>query len=668
MPTLPKIRTLPFWTVLFAISCISSVIVSGADNATRPPVEAFFAEPDIRSVQLSPDGKYVAFLTTLGTGKVGIALMDVATGKLEPLVAATDENISSFFWKGNDYIVYAGDLGGNESPAFRSFNLPKRKVLELSESYREIYSDRANWARLIDQLKFDPTHILVLGPKAIGSFNIQVWKLDVRTGERRAANSGEDKPDTYDLMADKNGVALARTRLEGDKSIVETRPNPESDFTKVAEFPVNNPQWSLLQFSADGENLYLINTEHSDTGTLQTFNVRTKQLSAPLFNVPGGEIEDILTSWDRTKLYGVAYQTDKYYYKFFDQGRARLQAQIDASLPGTQNIVVSTSQDEKLLVIVATSDRNPGAYYLLDLRVPRIMPIGKFNPRINPALMRPMEPIQFTARDGLTIHGYLTRPAVAEGKRAPLIIHPHGGPFGIRDSWGFNGEVQFLANRGYAVLQINYRGSGGYGYAFQKAGQKEWGGKMQDDLTDGVKWAIDQGIADPARVGIYGASYGGYAALAGVTFTPELYCCGVNYVGVSDLNLITSWARGRFDRGSDIFAREWIGDDSTYKHDRSPVNFVDRIRVPTLHAYGFNDPRVVLENWTRLEAKLKQYNKPYEIIIQGNEGHGFHNEAGRIGFYAKLEEFLDKNMGGIQPSVRLAPMKILEMPAKEKTN
>ncbi|MDI1251498.1 MAG: prolyl oligopeptidase family serine peptidase [Lacunisphaera sp.] len=660
------------------VSCITRILITalalicaGSLHAANPPavpVEAFFAEPDVRSLQVSPDGQYLAFLTTLGTGKVGIALMHLDTGKVEPLVGAKDENIEFYFWKGSEWIVYGGDLGGNESAALRSISIGKRKVVALAESFRERYSDRANEAGIIDQLRFDPYRIMIQGIKSVGSYNFGVWLLDVRTGERRAVGSYDPKDDTQDLAVDNHGVIRGRSYLYGDKVVFEVRPEADSGFVKVAEFPANNPQWRFDRFTADNENLYLISTAQTDTGALHALNLRTRQLGPVLFHNPAGEIESVLTSWDRSKFYGVSYETDKSYYHFADPGRTDLQQKIDASLPGTHNRITSSSADEKIMVVFAASDRDPGTYYLLNLRSPALMMIGKFNRRINPANMQPMVPVSYQSRDGLTIHGYLTRPAGTEGKAGPLIIHPHGGPFGVRDSWDFNPEVQLLANRGYSVLQINYRGSGGYGYGFMKAGQREWGGKMQDDLSDGVQWAVAQGIADPQRVAIYGASYGGYAALAGVTFTPELYCCAVNYVGVSDLGLITSWARGRFGRGNDMFYREWVGDDKTYKHDRSPVNFVERIRVPTLHAYGFNDPRVEIENWTRLEARLKQFNKPYEVIIQGDEGHGFRNEAGRIAYYARLEAFLAQHLAGGNPSTRLAPMEILEMPAKEKSH
>jgi dipeptidyl aminopeptidase/acylaminoacyl peptidase len=640
-----------------------------AQTQARIPLEDFFVEADMRSLQLSPDGRYLAFLTTLGTGKVGIALMHLDTGKVEALVAAKDENYKSYFWKGSDYIVYGGDIGGAESPAWRSIDIPKRHVVALSEAYRELTSDDANFINIRNRLRFDPYHFMGSGRKDFGSSSIGMYLVDVRDGTRTPVGSYEPSTaDETEFLADNNGVLRVRSYYEGKSIVFEVRPQPTDRFVKVAEFPANDPKWEWRFFAADNETLYLVSTEKSDTGTLYAYNVRTRQLGAPLFHSPDGEIDSVLSSYDLTKLYGVTYTTDKTYYHFTDPARARLQNTIDNSLPGTTNIIISESQDEKIMVVAATSDRTPGSYYLLDLRNPRLMLIGKVNGRIKPEQMRPMEPVQYVARDGLTIHGYLTRPAGSEGKPVPLIIHPHGGPYGIRDDWGFDGEVQFLANRGYAVLQINYRGSGGYGYAFQKAGQREWGGKMQDDLTDGVKWAIAQGITDAAHVGIYGASYGGYATLAGLTFTPELYRCGANYVGVSDLGLITSWGDfRRSGRGTDMFYREWVGDDAQYKHDRSPVNFVDRIRVPLLNAYGYNDRRVEIKNWTRLESKLKEYNKTYEIMIMGNEGHGFYNEGNRIDFYRRLEAFLDKYMwDGPAGHVEMREPKVIEMPVKEK--
>jgi dipeptidyl aminopeptidase/acylaminoacyl peptidase len=277
-----------------------------------------------------------------------------------------------------------------------------------------------------------------------------------------------------------------------------------------------------------------------------------------------------------------------------------------------------------------------------------------------------MEPITYTARDGLAIHGYLTRPANSAGKRVPLVIHPHGGPFGIRDIWGFDGDAQFLASRGYAVLQPNYRGSGGYGRAFIDKGRQQWGRAMQDDLTDAVKWAIGQGIADPQRVAIYGASYGGYAALAGVTLTPELYRCAVNYVGAADLE-ITFKNRGddAWMRNDDFsYHREWVGPTPAYRAATSPINFIDRIRVPTLHAYGEKDPRVKIDHWTRLEPALQAAHKPYEFIREPRQGHGFRDAQASIRFYTKLEEFLATNLAP-EGDVKIGRERVIEMPARK---
>jgi len=623
-----------------------------ADPINKPiSAEDMFAEDDCTSLQLSPDGHYLAFLTTLGWGKVGIALMDLTTNKPpEALVSAKDENIKMFFWKGDDWIVYAGDLGGNESYALRSLCVAapapgkKRKVIALSEAYKERTQEDADQVTVVDPLRYDPENILVFGRRATGSRSIGMYRINIRTGTRAPA-PGYDPVSNFassDDVADHNGVLRARAVTERDRITYEVRPRPDASYVKIASLPANEPGWDFLFFAPDNETLYLLDSQQTDTAVLRTLNVRTREFSAPLYRPPEGEIAQVITSWDRSKLYGVAYNSDKMHYHFFDADRERLQRSVDAALRDTTNAIVSSSRDEKTHVIIAYSDRDPGTYYLL--KNGRLTRIAQVAQRINPAAMCAMEPIQYQARDGLVIHGYLTRPAGAVNGRVPLIINPHGGPYGIRDDWGFNREVQFLASRGYAVLQVNYRGSGGYGHAFQKAGYHEWGNKMQDDLTDAVKWAIDQGIADPHRVAIVGASYGGYAALAGVVFTPDLYRCAVNYVGVSDLDMLVG--DGRVDGAyvSEQFFRDRVGTDRAILRARSPVNFIERLLVPLLNAYGENDRRVDIAQWEKLKSKLDAHKKPYEIIIEENEGHGFRNERNRVAFYRKVEEFLKKSL------------------------
>lgn len=639
------------------------------------PIEHFFADAPMRSVQLSPDGKHLTFLTTLGTGHIGIAMMDIESGRTEALVVMNDENITSYFWKGSDRIVFGGDLGGNESDSLRAINLKTRNVIALAESYKEIGAQEANYASILDTLRLDPKHILVSGRKNVGDQNDEgIFLLDVRTAER-SKMQGAEVVGGRGLFPDNTGVIRFLNRRVGDTVIHEVRLDGKSTFFKVGETPAviaaGEPAWQPLAFSADNDTLYVLIRDGGKYPHLRAYDVPQRAFRPGLDYVIEGTYDSIVMSPDRAKLLGVYYITDLPHVHWFDADRERLQAKVDGALPDMFNRIGSSSDDGQLRIIVSSSDRQPGVYYVLNLDNPArgrpaIMMLGQFNANLQPAQLQPMQPISYQARDGLTIHGYLTLPAGAAGHRVPLIMNPHGGPYGIRDDWGFNPEVQFLASRGYAVLQPNYRGSGGYGLDFLKAGWHEWGGKMQDDLTDGVKWAIAQGYADPDHVAIVGASYGGYAALAGVTFTPELYCCAVNYVGVSDLSIIAGYGigNGRNHFQDRTFENKWIGDDATYRHDRSPVNFVQNIRVPTLHAYGENDPRVDMDNWRRLKAELDRYHKPYEFVTEGNEGHGFQHENARISFYRHVEDFLARNLA-YPGKVKVGPNEVIDVPAKD---
>ncbi len=344
---------------------------------------------------------------------------------------------------------------------------------------------------------------------------------------------------------------------------------------------------------------------------------------------------------------GVAYLTDKMHYQFFDDQRRGLQERLEQLLPGVEVAVAGMSKDETKTLVVTYTDRSQGTYYFYDRATDKLTKLVDISPWIEEANMAPMKPVQYTSRDGLTIHGYLTLPIGVEPKNLPVVVNPHGGPW-YRDRWGFNPEVQFLANRGYAVLQMNFRGSTGYGKAFWEASFKQWGKTMQDDITDGVQWLIKEGIADPKRVAIYGGSYGGYATLAGLTFTPDLYACGVDYVGVSNLFTFMNTFPPYWELGRKMMY-EMVGDpekDKDLMTAASPFFHADKIKAPLLVAQGANDPRVNKAESDQIVDALKARGIDVPYIVKDNEGHGFMLEENRFDFYRAMEAFLGKHLGG----------------------
>ena len=326
---------------------------------------------------------------------------------------------------------------------------------------------------------------------------------------------------------------------------------------------------------------------------------------------------------------------------------AQLQAMIDRALPGAANTVIGASEDESQIMIRSWSDRQPGVFYLLDRQRQQLRKIFDTAPWLRPARLARTLPLQYAARDGLVIHGYLTLPHGAAKTNLPLVVLPHGGPW-VRDVLSYDPDVQFLASRGYAVLQVNYRGSPGYGEAFSKAGRHQIGKGIQNDITDGVKWAIQAGIADRRRIAIVGSSYGGYSAEWALTNTPELYRCGVSIAGVSDwLRIIKVENHQEETRIAYRYWKEQIGDpdtDETTLREISPIYHVDRIRAPIFVAHGQEDPVVPISQSRRLVAALKDRGLPYEEMFRPAEGHGFSSYEDRLELYRRMGEFLDKNM------------------------
>jgi dipeptidyl aminopeptidase/acylaminoacyl peptidase len=401
-----------------------------------------------------------------------------------------------------------------------------------------------------------------------------------------------------------------------------------------------------IAFTFDNQAIWVTSNVGRDRAALFEYDLAAGREGRLLFEHPEVDVAGLLSSKKRKTLTAAVFETDRVGYRFFDELRADIQDFLDRTLPGAENALVSHSRQEDRFVVYSGHDRTRGEYWLLGAGRMKLDKLFDLSPWLREEDMAPMRPISFRSGDGLVIHGYLTLPVGREPRGLPLLVHPHGGPW-HRDSWGFDPEVQFLANRGYAILQMNFRGSTGYGRRFFEASFGQWGLAMQDDITAGVQWVIGEGFADPRRIAIYGGSYGGYAALSGLTQTPALFACGISYVGVSNLftwiaAIPPYWTPylemmyemvGHPERDEDRFRRT------------SPFYQADRIRVPLLVAQGANDPRVRKEESDQIVEALRKRGLEVEYLVKDDEGHGFRNEENQFEFYRTLERFLERHLG-----------------------
>ena len=623
--------------ILFVFAVLLMAIPACPVFAALPPLlpmEDFFRNPDTAAFSISPDGTRLAFARPW-EHRMNVYVREIATGVEKRITSATERDIAGFFWKGNDRIVYAQDSGGDENFHVYITDIKGGEARDLTP-FEKVK------AGILDDLEDDPKHMLLeMNNRNPEIFD--VYRCDIDTGELELL--AENPGNITGWMTDHDGKLRAAALTDGVNTSILYRTTEAEEF-RVLITTNFKETFTPVMFAYDNKLMYVESNLSRDKTAIYTFDPEKNETLDLIFEHPEVDVGGILHSKKRKVITGFVYLTDRRHYKFVDADREELQKSLEAFFPNYEVSVADIDDDERRVIVRTYSDRTRGTYYLYDRQDNSMSKLADLSTWLKEENMAPMKPITYTARDGLTIHGYITLPVGVNEENLPLVVIPHGGP-SARDSWGFDSEAQFLANRGIAVLQVNYRGSVGYGKAFWQAGFKQWGRKMQDDVTDGVLWAVEHGLADKNKLAIYGGSYGGYAALAGATFTPELYACAVSYVGPSNIFTLLESIPPYWKPFIEMEYEE-IGDPSKDKElleAVSPVFHADKIRIPLFVAQGANDPRVNKAESDQIVEAVRKAGKEVVYMVKDNEGHGFHNEENRFDFYRTLEEFFRKYLG-----------------------
>jgi dipeptidyl aminopeptidase/acylaminoacyl peptidase len=603
-----------------------------ARRAKRIPLRDFFRNPEQATFQLSPDGNSIAFVQPY-ENRMNVFVRPRAGGPAVRITSETDRDVAGYFWKGSRRIVYLKDFKGDENFHLVSVESDGKNLVDLTPF------DKVR-AMIIDDRYDDDGEILV----ALNKRNpevFDVYRIDLNSKELTLL--AENPGNITAWITDHAGRIRLAIATDGVNNSIMHRADDNSAFATVITTNFRQ-QISPLFFDFDNKLLFAASNIDRDKAAIVRVDPATAKEESLIFEHPEVDVGGLDWSRKRKVCTEAQFVTWKRERKFFDAEMQAIHADLERQLQGYEIDLQSSNKDETLFVVAAWNDRTQGVRYLYDVATKTLTKLAEIAPWLDENELAEMKPITYQARDGLTIHGYLTLPR-GGGKNLPMVVIAHGGPW-ARDVWGYDPEAQFLANRGYAVMHMNFRGSTGYGRKFWEASFKEWGRTMQDDVTDGVKYAIAQGIADPKRVAIYGGSYGGYCTLAGLAFTPELYACGVDYVGVSNLFTFIKTIPPYWKPMLDMLY-EMVGNPETDKEllaAASPALHADNIRAPLLIAQGAQDPRVNIEESNQMVAALNKHGIDVEYIVKDNEGHGFHNEENRFEFYEAMERFLEKHL------------------------
>lgn len=619
---------------------IAGLLCCGMVNA-EIPLRDFAKHAEFDTVKISPTGTYIALTAPTGD-QTGLAVMRLSD---RTITAATrlknNGHIMDFWWVGPERLVYsvAAKSGHLEEPQ------AVRTLIGMNADGNRKKVIGGGFVAMINPLPNDPEHA-VIAVRGIDSIR-SVW-VNVFSGKYSKTISAPDDGWTS-FLADANGITRYAMRADDDnQNHTYWRTDDKSRWRKETTKELAGKQITPIHISNDGKAAFLSSNEAGDKNCLVRRDLVAGGSRKVLACNDAADLRDVIFSFDGNEAIAVSYAAGKPELQMLDTAhpdRALLETIVRSfAANGDLAVPVSHTEDGSKWVLLAYSDRNPGDFYLFDRATKKAEYLVSRHSWIDPAKMAERRPVSYKSRDGHTLHAYLTLPRGGEVGNLPLVVHPHGGPFWILDSWGWEADPQAMASRGYAVLQVNFRGSGGFGKQHLESGKRAWGTTMINDITDGARWAIENRIADPKRVCIYGGSYGGYAAVMGAIREPGLYRCAVTYVGVYDLSKI-NWesfaaGTGRYRN----FVKDFIGDSAVIKA-QSPSTQVGGLKAPVLIVHGEEDMIVPISHATDLREALDERKHPYEWLVKPKEGHGFYRVENRVEFYEKLIAFLDKHIG-----------------------
>lgn len=596
------------------------------------PLEYFFKKPEKSDYHLSPDGHSVAFLQPW-ENRINIFVQKLPDGSARRLTSLRERDVLKVIWVNNSRLLYVYDPVGNENYQMFSLDIDGQNQIALTP-------DANVKSILVHEMRTDSTHILA-GLNKMDKKAFDIYKLQVYTGDAElvAPNPGN----VVDWSFDNNDILRIMLATDGVNMDMLYRVEPEAPFTKIlsTNFKEN---FFPLQFTEDNRYVYASSNLGRDKRAIVLVDPENGSEIKTIYEHPDLDVYDLLKSAKRNKITGVVYIKDKKEHRFFDEEQRELQKKLERELPGLEVIIQEMSRDERKVLVRTYSDRSRGAYYYFDKISGSLTKLSDISPWLDEQKMAVMTPIKFFSRDSVLLRGYLTLPPGKKAIHLPTIVMPHGGP-STRDVWSFNSAAQFLANRGYAVLQVNYRGSIGYGRDFFEAGFKQWGGLIVDDIIDGVDWLVSEKIADSSGISIYGNSFGGYLALQLLIREPDKFCCAIAQAPVVNIFSFLESIPAYWEPMRQMLY-EQMGDpirDKDLLTSYSPVFNADKIIKPVLLIHGRQDVKTPCADTEQFAEILRQKGIETNLLILEDEGHQFIKEENNYKIYTEIEKFLSSH-------------------------